>query len=212
MDTVIDFGLVVALAALDVFYWSHCAKPALKSVGAKPLTLRVVPAIGVASLLGIGVQGVLRFTDRPVPDFLVWVYLATGICFVLAWPRPRLVARFLGGSDPLEELRLRVWGLRANTHRFLAVGDSASRRDAEMIRTWLANQRPSSETREFIDAWLQVAAFALDGVEPRVLQQDLRRIIRDEARKLWPTGDRWRAATPQTDDEADEPTPARPPA
>ena len=83
------------------FYWSHCAGLALVAAGARRRTLRVVPAVGVASVAVFVVAMAMRLSLLDVPAWLLVVNAGLTAWYLLAWPRPRWVARISGGVEAL---------------------------------------------------------------------------------------------------------------
>jgi hypothetical protein len=201
--------MVAVEAALLVFYWYHCAEPALRFVGARPRTRLTVVAVGAGAIASYVVVVALQLDDDPVPPFLWFVVIGLGLWYLAAWPRPDLVARLSGGLDRSGALRLLIWQLNAVTRRLASVpGDGASRSEAEALRARLAAFRRTDATTILIDLWLEDADRVIGGSTYAEEDQDRRAAIWSEALTIWPDREIARVVAPYH--EARDDTPGKP--
>jgi hypothetical protein len=210
LDVLVLVALVALQSALLTFYWSHCAGPALVHAGARPRTFRVVQTVGVLSLVGFVIAIAIRLSRIDVPAWL-WVVIAglTG-WYLLAWPRPRWVARISGGVDDREILRQAIWRLNWASRELMKDPDSASRRNTvEQCREAVRRLPRSVDTGSLIDAWLAESEAVLEG-GPDAAESNRQRYmaIVSEARRLWPDADTGSVAIPSRPIEQAEREPA----
>src|SRR5690348_5049645 len=108
-DVAAQVGSIAFEAVLATFYWFHCVEPALRMAGARQRTFRVVQIVGLAALAGFSMIIAFRLADEPRPGWLMPVDALFFVWFGAAWPIASVVARFSGGVDELEALRLLLW-------------------------------------------------------------------------------------------------------
>src|SRR2546423_8958297 len=71
-DSLRQVALVAVESALVVFYWSHCAEPALRFAGALPRTMRIVSGLGVGSVAVFVASSALQIDGQRVP-LILWI-------------------------------------------------------------------------------------------------------------------------------------------
>jgi hypothetical protein len=208
-ETLVPVALVAIEAGLLVFYWHHCAEPALRFAGARPRTRLTVVAVGAGAIVSYAVIVALQLDDDPVPPFLWFVVIGLGLWYLAAWPRPEVVARFSGGLDRSEALRLLIWQLNAVTRRLASDPvDGASRSEAEALRARLAAFPRTEATTILIDLWLEDAHRVLGGSTYGEEDLDRRAAIWSEALTIWPDPEIARVVAPYREPRDD--TPGRP--
>jgi hypothetical protein len=97
-DALVAAGSVALLGAVMIWYWPHCARPALWYVGSNGRVFNVLKVVGAGS------WALAAFTALQQPDsqWRGWSQLiATGgtFFFLAAWPFPRPVAALAGGYE-----------------------------------------------------------------------------------------------------------------
>lgn len=188
-------GVVLFLggdAALLAFYWPHCARPALYSVGATSRTMRVVPVVGLVAWLTFAAAATLRVRDLwPVLEVLLVLSTAW---YGAAWPAPKLVARISGGRVPLEGVRRVVWSLRWSVGQLVLRPDRpAERKAATAWRNLLVRSDRPRGSERLVALWLAESEDVLAGGKTDGARSAE---IEAEAKRLWPHGDDWRVTIP----------------
>jgi hypothetical protein len=205
-DALIEVGVVALEAALIVYYWGHCAGPALMIAGARARTLRVIQAVGIGAIVSFVVKAALWLDGRPIPTGLFVLQAILGVWYLAAWPAPELVARISGGRDQREALRMLLWRVNGARRRMWdGIDPQQARADLLDATDRLRTFPRTPETAELIEAWLA----DMDPDEGRGTAEDrdnqrMETMIR-ESRRLWPDFQLGRVAVPFTPGGTDWP-------
>jgi hypothetical protein len=87
-----------------IWYWPHCARPALWYVGAEARVFDVLKVVGAGSW-ALAAFTALQQSDSQWRGWLQLTVTAGTLFYLLAWPFPRPVAALAGGYDLKEGLR-----------------------------------------------------------------------------------------------------------
>jgi hypothetical protein len=190
-------AFVAIQSGIIVFYWTHCILPAQRLIGAYPRTLLVIQSVGAMYVIAVVIGTSLSVDGRTVPVWLIVLQGALAAWYLSAWPRPQLVARISGGSDPREGLRMLLWQLNAVTRRLASdPDDDASKFEAAALRARLAALPRTEATTVLIDLWLEDADRVLEGSPYGEEDQDRRAAIWSEALTIWPDPEIARVVAP----------------
>jgi hypothetical protein len=196
-ETLVPVALVALEAALLVFYWNHCAEPALRFAGALQRTRLAVAAVGAGAVASYVAIVALQLDDARVPPFLWFGLVGLGFWYVAAWPRPELVARVTGGLDWSEALRLLLWQLNAASRRMATgPGDAGASSETASYRERLARFPRTAATARLIDLWLEEADVTLAGSADETGDGKRRAAIWTEALTIWPDPEVARVVAP----------------
>ena len=99
----LNLALYVGLIALAVWFWPHCAKPALLRHGANELAYKIVlgVTIGTIVVLGVASAAYLAGVEGPVK---LWAAAIAATVYVLVvalgYPRYTVLLTMTGGRGP----------------------------------------------------------------------------------------------------------------
>lgn len=178
-----------------IWFWIRAARTMLQMVGnrwAERAGLGITLATVLAGCLAVLLDGSRHFYQV---GWLAWgVFFSVWfIVIVMFYPRYGPLLRLTGGGDSRNGL-LEVLYHLGGALGYLAMGDENPKwsKQAQVELAWL-DALETPETAQIATLWRAEAA-AVQAAVPDPAASDRHEAIRAEAHRLWPDGEKWRAA------------------